>query len=713
MDSDTKRMYKLGQGTYKVTLSFPDIGENGISYNTSVFEQDKFSLSESLMNGDSLEFVGCISSYLQAQIHGASANLEGEKVIASIDIDGQDDPMQIFVGYVKSSKTRSDLAYKEIVCYDSLWKKIADKDVSQWYNSAPFPMTMKDLRDSFFEYVDIEQEETELCNDDVVISKEYAQVQRMNALDVAKSICQFNAVCGIMDGETDTFVYVMPESIDSQTAEENFFYKTMRYEEYITNKIDRVEVRDDEDAESFAYGTGKNKYIIQGNMFIFGLSANAKKEICQNIYDQIKDFQYRPVSYEAPGLPFAKLGTTQAFQVLDWLYGNGNQVSRSFPMLSRTLEGIQELTNVVDIQGKRNQTEFITDVRAQLEAIKRTTQELKNTSTKIVDYILPNDIEESNIASGGNSNIETFGFFNSSAGEKSSFYSEVNFTIATDSTDTSFGDCTLTVTIKLDGSTVLTEYHTYGDGRHILFLNYLLQDLIKGNHTLKVNFALSGGSMSQMDIESAYLLAASIVEDNTGSGEWDEYDIFDESGDWGADVLPEGLEPEMMDEDAITGGGGSDMVKYALGPADSDVSGNVQTLSEFFNTKYMLCVGQHNAKAFYKKNGYYTKEAVTQYELIRYVAYFYIPIKRITGYHFFKFQAKMIERSAKPHDWVAAGVAYVDGNGTMHTVLSPEQGNVDEWTEFSVGISTTPYVDYIVLYGASGKPAYKGLRFVR
>ena len=118
MDSSTKRMYKLGQGTYKVILSFPDIGQSGITYETDALEYDKFSLTESLMNGDSLEFVGCISNILQAQIHGANANLEGEKVIASIDIDGQDDPLQIFVGYVKSSKTRSDLAYKEIVCYD-------------------------------------------------------------------------------------------------------------------------------------------------------------------------------------------------------------------------------------------------------------------------------------------------------------------------------------------------------------------------------------------------------------------------------------------------------------------------------------------------------------------------------------------------------------------------------------------------------------------
>ena len=515
MDSSTKRMYKLGQGTYKVTLSFPDVGENGVSYETDTLEYDKFSLTESLMNSDSLEFVGCISSYLQVQIHGANVNLEGEKVIATIDIDGQDDPMQIFVGYVKSSKTRSDLAYKELVCYDSLWKKVADKDVAEWYNSAEFPMTMKDLRDSFFEYVDIEQEETELCNDEIIISKEYAVVNRMNALDVAKSICQFNAVCGIMDGETDTFKYVMPESIDSETDEENFFYKTMQYEEYITNKIGRVEVRDDDDAESFFYGTGDNKYIVQGNMFVFGLSANTKKLVCYNIYKQIKDFQYRPVSYEACGLPFSKLGTTQTFQVLDWLDGQGARVSRSFPMLSRTLEGIQELTNKVNIKGKRNQTEFITDIRAQLDALKRTTQELKNASSQIVDYILPTDIEESGIADGSNSVVMTFSFYNSADDEKSSFYSEINFTIETtaDLENDVFGDCTLTVTLTLDGQVLETITQTYGDGDFILFLNYLMRELDKGNHAFNVKFALSGGSLSAMNIISSYLLAATVVSE--------------------------------------------------------------------------------------------------------------------------------------------------------------------------------------------------------
>lgn len=724
MDNATKRMYKLGKGTYTVKLSFPDIDVNGIEYDTSVFEKDKFSLTEALMNGDSLEFVGCISNCLQAQIHGANANLEGQKVIATMDIAGQNDPIDLFVGYVKSSKTRSDLAYKEIVCYDSLWKKVADRDVSSWYNRATFPMTMKELRDSFFTYVGIEQEEVDLPNDDIAISKEYSKVERMNGLDVAKSICQFNGVCGIM-GRDDKFKYVLPEGIDSQSPEENFFYNSMRYEEYLTNKITRVEVRDDEDASAIGYGSGSNKYIIQGNMFIFGLNNDAKYAICQNIYENIKDFQYRPVSYEAPGLPFVEVGTTQQIQVLDWLDGQGQRITRKFPMLNRTLEGIQELTDKVDIRGKREQTEFITDIRAQLDALKRTTSELMNASSKVVDYILPSDIEESDIADGASSTILTFDFFNSSEGEKTSFYSEVNFEIETtaDTVNDVYGDCELTVTIKLNNTTICTQKQTYGDGKHILFLNYLLTDLIKGGYTMTVKFALSGGSSSNMQIVSSYLLAASVVADDSGGG-YDTYEPMDEyTGEFDSDFLIDGLGNEDLSEAEHVSGEAESMIKYDLGPASSDQSGNVQNLNQYFLSKYMLCVGQHYFEPFYRTNGYYRKDGThgmeqgTSGKIGRTSGVFYIPIKRLTGYHFFKYKAKTVKNNGLNHgvdfNRVSAGVAYVDSNGVMHNASGTVENSVADWTEYSVGISTLPYVDYIILSGSDGSPAYKDMYFVR
>lgn len=716
MNDSTKRMYKMGKGTYTVKLSFPELN---LEYNTEVFEKDKFTLTEALMNGDSLEFVGCISNCLQVQIHNANANLEGKKVIASIDIKGQNDPMQLFVGYVKSSKTRSDLAYKELVCYDSLWKKVHDVDVSPWYKTISFPMTMKTLRDSFFEYVGIEQVVKTLPNDEIILSREYIP-ERMNALDVLKSICQFNAVCGIMNRQ-DKFDYISPESISDPSPEENFFYKSMQFEEYITNKIDRVEVRDDEDAETFSYGMGTNKYIIQGNMFVFGLSKASKRLVCENIYNTIKDFQYRPVSYQAVGLPFAEVGSCQQFKVLDWLNGDGEKVIRKFPLLSRTLEGIQELTDRVDIQGKRNQTEFISDVNAQIEAIRRTTQEIKNIAQRQIDYILPNDIDEAPIEDGENNDVVTFEFSNITEGEKTSMYSCLNFETETSIAGGVYGDCDVTAKIIVDGEEVEKVECNYGDGGQCLMLNYLLRDILKGNHSLVINISTSGGRINGFNIVSSYLLATASVDSGYPS---EDYEAFDDDGNWGDDVLPDGLVPEVMTEDALDNGTMRSMIKKDLAPTPTSNDYNIQNLSQWFNSKYILMVGQYYAEEFYKTNGYYRKKgakgedtSITGKPIGNTAVYFYIPIKRIKGYHFFKYKAKLIQHNGKhkgdttDYNVVRAGVAAVV-DGKMVSRFIDFSYNT-EWQEFSVGISTLPYVDYIVLTGTDGSPAYKDMRFVR
>lgn len=124
--------------------------------------------------------------------------------------------------------------------------------------------------------------------------------------------------------------------------------------------------------------------------------------------------------------------------------------------------------------------------------------QIDDISLKILEYILPTSTSTSAIADGSNSNVLTFEFNNTQSGAKTSFYSCLNFTVATtvDSSTDTYGDCTLTVTFKLDGTTIATLTETYGDGSKVLMLNYLLQNLNEGNHTFIVNFAVAGGSIS-------------------------------------------------------------------------------------------------------------------------------------------------------------------------------------------------------------------------
>ena len=393
MKDSTRRLYKLGQGKKTVSLYFPEINK---TYTTKNIEKDQISLTEALMNGNNLEFVGCISSTFQTRVHGATDELKDKRVVVSVDIVGQNDPQVIFNGYVYSSATRSDLAYKDLVCYDELHKKAANKDVSAWYKSLTFPITMRNLRNSFWNYVGIAQENANLPNDSIVIDRQY-NPNIMNALDVAKSICQFNGVCGIMNRE-NKFEYRVPATKDvyyapypgnhtypnsfypgadgeaKDWAVENFFYMSLQSEEYLTNKITRVEVKDDNKSQPYGYGSGTNKYIIQGNIFVYGLTDAQKVIVAKNIYDRIKNFQYRPVNYTAPGLPFAEVGSVQSFYVMDWLNGSGERVKRSFPLLNRTLKGINELTDKCDIKGKKEQTEFVSSLNVKVDLIDKSSE---------------------------------------------------------------------------------------------------------------------------------------------------------------------------------------------------------------------------------------------------------------------------------------------------------------------------------------------------
>ena len=359
--------------------------------------------------------------------------------------------------------------------------------------------------------------------------------------------------------------------------------------------------------------------------------------------------------------------------------------------------------------------------------IEQLQQSIMTLSVNAVDYIMPSAVDNSAIADGATHTVLTFEFEAKQEDEKTSFYSQLTYDIETavDTVNDIYTDCDITVTYKLDGATLGISHYAYGDGDKILALNYLLQNFSIGNHTFVVTITSEGGTLggNNFQIISAYLLAAASVAE----GYADEYEITDESwsgdGEFYPDVLPEGLDNEDLSEEAHETGAAEGLIKYALGPASSDQSGSVQSLSEFFNTKYMLCVGQHYFEPFYRTNGYYRKDGThgmedgTGGKIGRTSGVFYIPIKRITGYHFFKFTAKTIKNNGLNHgvdfNRISAGVGYVDSNGVMHTASSPQEASVTDWTEYSVGISMLPYVDYIILSGSDGSPAYKNLYFVR
>lgn len=433
-----------------ISLYFPGIDKE---ISGTPIHQESMYLSECLVDSKSIEFVGCISSKFKVKVQNFTDDLKGKKIIVKIWTDGtEDEPVTLFRGIVDSSIRQSNKRVNEITAYDELYTK-GNTDVASWYKSLIFPITLKDLRDSLFNYIGLEQVEIALPNDTVTIQKQYAP-NTLQALAVIKAICQINGACGIMNRE-GKFEYrilgdIMQVPYPSETlfpsedlfpadpdvreavvakiandigAEDFSYYENAEWEEYEVKVIDKVTIRQSEDDAGVTYGYGKNNYIIQGNIFAYGLSESELGSIAGNVYNSIGGFAYYPFRSRNNGMPFLECGLDAvSYYVINWkeTIKNENSKSRSaddivyeqkpFYILNREMSGIQALKDDYSAKGEEYQSEFITDLQTQIDTIK------KNAGFDVKKYVddytydkeeIDNMFQEFNPGSGGGLNVES------------------------------------------------------------------------------------------------------------------------------------------------------------------------------------------------------------------------------------------------------------------------------------------------------------------
>lgn len=428
VSDNIKKAYKENSITKYITLQLPEIErEIGTS---QVYEESMY-LCESILEKENIEFVGCIASKFSIKVHDLKDDIKGKKIVALIHTEGtEDEPIQLFNGIVDSAVKQSNRLIKEIIAYDELYTK-GNIEVSSWYNSLAFPISLKDLRDSLFKYIGITQEEKALPNDDILVQKQY-DPKSLQALSVIKAICQINGAFGIInrDGNFEYRIlgkisnpypsmYLFPstnlfpanpvvavataERIASEIQAENFsFYKKVNYEEYEVKPVDKLTIRQNENDAGVTYGAGTNNYIIQGNMFAYGLDASTLKNVAANIYQNVQGFSYHPFTSENNGLPFLECGKDAvSYTMIDYENSTNDNIAynqQEFYILNRELTGIQALRDSYGANGEEYQTEFVTDLQTQIDVVKQNVkQEVENTindydfSDKFADFTYDKD----------------------------------------------------------------------------------------------------------------------------------------------------------------------------------------------------------------------------------------------------------------------------------------------------------------------------------
>lgn len=387
-----------------LTIYFPSLNliipEEKILY-------ESMTITESICENEELTFGDSNSAEFKISVADIGQDLTGHRFTVTQMLNGNPEYIMPLGTYtVKSYKRQPDRWFRDIVAYDDMQK--LGRDVTAWYNSRPWPLTLKSLRESLLIYCGLEYEKQDLKNDGVKINKTIRPAS-MNGRDVMKRICELSggfghitrqnkfkvitlAGVGLYPSETlypseDLFPADPSEVIDGSSSGA-WYLPESTYEDYICRSIDQIRIRTNEEDGGIVVNDGKegkNEYIVQGNFLISDKSKKEMEDIAKAIFLIIKNKYYRPHNMVVTGLPYLEVGDSILISTMD-------DVIESF-IFSRTLSGIQSLKDSLSATGyEYRQNKVGLDV--QISQLEQSTSDLQEATEEIEQDI--EDIYEFN-----------------------------------------------------------------------------------------------------------------------------------------------------------------------------------------------------------------------------------------------------------------------------------------------------------------------------
>ena len=324
---------------------------------------ETLSLTENLSSGSNIVWGSCEAAKFVVTVADVDEEIEGREFTATLSIGDYKMAYGIYV--VDSVVRQADRRKWKITAYDRMIK--FDVDVSDWYH-AMYPTddtthTIQELRDSLCEHIGVPQQQTVLINDEMVVGKTISP-ESLCGRDVLKAICEINGVFGHFDRTgiltyislQDTGLYpsdtlypeddLYPQS-GWAAAEELEYYKTITYEDYLIDGIDRVQIRQEDGDIGAVVGSGSNAYIVEGNFLAYGLGSADLTKLAWSIYDSIAGKTYRPAKIVSYAMPWIEVG--------DGLRAVTTDTEIATFVLTRTMSGIQAMMDTVEAKGTKTQ----------------------------------------------------------------------------------------------------------------------------------------------------------------------------------------------------------------------------------------------------------------------------------------------------------------------------------------------------------------------
>lgn len=381
----------------------------GITIDNSMIELDAFELDEILCSEQELTFGSCEANCVKFTARDMPGSVVGKTIRITETVDGNTDvPFSYGVYKVYSDVPTSDRTKREITAYDAMYD-IVNADVKSWYADLPFPMTLRQFRDSFFLHFGIIQKETTLVNDGMIVNKTLVATQTdpdstiteepaISGKTIVTAICEINGVFGNInrDGE---FEYVELKEIitplypsndlypsddlfprDPNTISMTGHYIKFDYEDFQTKQITQLEIRPSEDSAGATVGTSGNNYVISGNFLVSDKTGTELEVIAANTLSIIRKASYTPLnSSEIVGNPCIELGYPIRFNTT-------REIIESY-VLQRTLTGIQNKRDSIVSPGTETYKQNLNGIRGQISNVEKRTNKLERTADRTLSEI--------------------------------------------------------------------------------------------------------------------------------------------------------------------------------------------------------------------------------------------------------------------------------------------------------------------------------------
>ena len=382
-----------------LTLTF----ENGTVLDNTDIVSESLDFQQGISDSNQLEFgtVTAASFTVKILANATADTLQGQRFTAVIQCGNYSRQIGRFT--VETDEKSSDRRFRTLECYDELFH-VLNEDFSEWHNNLDLTLvsTVKGYRDAFFRHLNdigytVTQETVTLPCDSVSIVT-YSQggqpvanfvADGYSGQDVLFYICQLNACFGYINSE-GRFSYVRPVTLD-QTAEPSaefpngkwqiigdttgayypYVQGSLDFEEYYTERITMVSVRQSENDLGGQYGVAGATYSIVGNPLLFNKSTDQLNNIAQTLLPFIANVTYMPMEFKSPACLWMELG--------DGIAVNSNYGYAQTVLLNRSMKGITALMEEYSADGVKSRSDKANNLQKSVFAINNRTNEMIRT----------------------------------------------------------------------------------------------------------------------------------------------------------------------------------------------------------------------------------------------------------------------------------------------------------------------------------------------